>query len=110
MADIIDYSLNEIRLELRERLTTLLAASSLAQQACLPRLTTLITYYLVYEEGELSFEHFIAQLSKPENQWRCFMIFGSSLPEHELHELLETSVQHQEELDDMMVSLGMYLP
>ncbi|WP_172566872.1 hypothetical protein [Vibrio fluvialis] len=38
MADIIDDSLNEIRRELKERLTTLLAKSELAQKACLPRL------------------------------------------------------------------------
>ncbi|ELD1796951.1 hypothetical protein ACXQF3_000206 [Vibrio fluvialis] len=109
MADIIDGSLNEIRRELKERLTTLLAKSELAQKACLPRLTTLLTYYLVYEEGELSYEHFLSQLSKPENQWRCFLIFGSSLPQNELDEIVRTSHQYQNELDDILLSMGIHL-
>lgn len=109
MTTIIDDSLNEIRRDFKERLTTLLATSVLAHRSCLPRLTTLLTYYLVYEEGELSFQHFVAQLSKQENQWRCFLIFGSSLPTQELADIVRTAQQYQNELDDILRLLDIRL-
>ncbi|XAW88654.1 hypothetical protein ABDK09_16475 [Vibrio sp. CDRSL-10 TSBA] len=83
MADIIDHSLSEIRRELKERLTTTLSTRPIAREACYPRLLTMLTYYLVYEEGEISYPHFLSQLSLAENQWRCFIIFGSSLSQQE---------------------------
>ncbi|QXO18561.1 MULTISPECIES: hypothetical protein [Vibrio] len=110
MADIIDHSLSEIRRDLKERLITALSTCPIAREACYPRLLTMLTYYLVYEEGEISYPHFLSQLSLAENQWRCFIIFGSSLSPQELSAIIDTSHRHQQELDPILNTLGMYLP
>lgn len=110
MADIIDHSLSEIRRELKERLTTTLSTRPIAREACYPRLLTMLTYYLVYEQDEMSYPHFLSQLSLAENQWRCFIIFGSSLNQQELKDIIDTSFRHQQELDEVLDALDMYLP